>query len=269
MTTVSTERISDAFVEIADTLVHEFDVIEFLQLVTSRTAELISASDVGLLLANQRGRLQFRAASNEDVKRLELFQVQHQVGPRRDAFRSGRPVGSADLQEANERWPLFAPRAATLGFRSVHAVPLRLRRDVVGAIGVLSTRAERLENADVQIAQAMADEVTIGLRQELALRRSESLAEQLQSVLNSRIVIEQANGAIAQFRKVSVDDAFLILRAHARRTQRRQRDRQPEGHHQEGKTPVGVHDQEHRLGAPPDNGRRTVTALPRTRPPGT
>jgi transcriptional regulator with GAF, ATPase, and Fis domain len=221
MAAVSTERLADVFVEVADTLVDEYDVIEFLQMVTNRTAELIGASDVGLLLADQRGRLQFMAASNEDVKRLEFFQVQINEGPCLDAFQRGEPVVNADLQDAGDRWPQFAPRAAAAGYRSVHAIPLRLRTEVIGAMGVFGTDVGRLEEADVHIAQALAHVATVGLLQEQAIRRAEVLAEQLQSALNSRIVIEQAKGAIAQSRNVSVDDAFLILRAHARRTNSR------------------------------------------------
>jgi hypothetical protein len=112
MALVSTERLADVFVEVADTLVDDYDVIEFLHLVTNRTAELIGASDVGLLLADQRGRLEFMAASNEDVERLELFQLQNHEGPCLDAFRGGEPVVNADLEGADDRWPRFAPRAA-------------------------------------------------------------------------------------------------------------------------------------------------------------
>jgi transcriptional regulator with GAF, ATPase, and Fis domain len=216
VTVVSTERLADVFVEVADTLVDEYDVIEFLQMVTDHTADLVGASDVGLLLADQRGRLQFMAASNANVKGLELFQVQNQEGPCLDAFRSGRPVVNAHLQEAVDRWPLFAPRAASAGFRSVHAIPMRLRSEVIGALGVFGTEVGRLGAADVKIVQALADVATIGLLQERAVRRAELLSEQLQSALNSRVVIEQAKGAIAQFRNVSVDEAFILLRTQAR-----------------------------------------------------
>jgi transcriptional regulator with GAF, ATPase, and Fis domain len=221
MAVVSTERLADVFVEVADRLVDDYDVIEFLQLVTNRTAALIGASDVGLLLSDQRGRLQFVAASDEGVKQLELFQVQNHEGPCLDAFRSGRPVVNADLQEASDRWPRFAPRATAAGFRSVHAIPLRLRADVIGAMGVFGTDVGRLDETDVQMAQALAHIATIGLLQEQVAGRSEVLAEQLQAVLNSRAAIEQAKGAIAEFRKVSVDDAFIILQDNARGTERR------------------------------------------------
>lgn len=218
MTVVSTERLADVFVELADTLVDDFDVIEFLMMVAHRTSELIGEADVGILLADQRGHLQFMAGSNEDVKRLELFQVQVHEGPCLDAVRKGQPVVNADLKEAEDRWPRFAPRAVAAGYRSVHAFPLRLREEVIGAIGVFGTDTARWEDADVHIAQTLAHVATIGLLQERAVRRSAVLSEQLQAALNSRIVIEQAKGAIAQFHSVTVDEAFMLLRSHARRT---------------------------------------------------
>jgi GAF domain-containing protein len=218
---VSTERLADVFVEFADTLIDDYDVIEFLLMVTNRAAEVIGAADVGLLLADQRGRLQFMAASHEDVQRLELFQLQVDEGPCRDAYQSGRPVLDASLQDSGDRWPHFSARATAEGYRSAQAFPLRLRQEVIGAIGVFGTEVRHWSEAEVQIAQALAHVATIGLLQERAIRRGEVLAEQLQSALNSRIVIEQAKGAIAQYQNVSVDDAFLLLRSHARRTNNR------------------------------------------------
>jgi GAF domain-containing protein len=218
MTVVSTERLADVFVELADTLIEDFDVIEFLMKVTHRTAEMVGDADVGLLLADQRDHLQFMAGSNEGVKRLELFQVQVHEGPCLDAFRSGRPVVNADLRDAQDRWPRFARRAAAVGYRSVHAFPLRLRQEVIGAVGVFGTSDARWDEADVHIAQTLAHIATIGLLQERAVRRGAVLSEQLQSALNSRIVIEQAKGAVAQARGITVDEAFALLRDQARRT---------------------------------------------------
>lgn len=216
-TTVSAERLARVFVEVADTLIDEFDLIEFLQLLASRTADLLDASPVGLLLADQTGRLEFMAASDENVKLLELFQVQNQQGPCLDAFRTGTPVVNADLAEATQRWPLFAPRAVEAGFRSVHAFPLRLRAQRIGAMNVFSANVGgRLADTDVQIVQALADVASIGLLQERAIRRGELLTEQLQGALNSRVTIEQAKGALAQACGVSVDDAFVLMRTFAR-----------------------------------------------------
>lgn len=221
MSTVSAERLAKIFVEVADTLVDEFDLIEFLHLLAERTARLAGASAVGLLLADQRGNLEFMAGSDENVKLLELFQLQNQEGPCLDAFRTARPVINADLQAAGARWPRFAPHATAAGFRSVHAFPLRLRSEVIGALNLFGADVGTFDDADVQIVQAVADVATIGLLQERTIRRSEVLTEQLQGALNSRIVIEQAKGAIAQTHGMSVDEAFANLRGYARRTRRR------------------------------------------------
>jgi len=221
MPTVSRERLAEVFVEVADTLVDEFDLIEFLQLVTSRTAELANVSAVGLLLADHHGQLQFMAASDEATRLLELFQLQHREGPCLDAFVAQTPVVNADLSQAAGRWPLFAPRAADSGFRSVHALPLRLRQQVIGALNLFGTDPGTLEPADVQVVQALADVATIGLLQERAIRRAEVLTEQLQGALNSRVVIEQAKGALARIHDIGVDEAFEKLRSYARNHNRK------------------------------------------------
>jgi len=221
MPTVSRERLAEVFVEMADTLVDDFDLIEFLHMVTVRTAELVDVAAVGLLLADHHGTLQFMAASDEQVELLELFQVQHQEGPCLDAFQTRSPVVNADLRAATAQWPKFAPRAAALGFRSVHAMPLRLRSTVIGALNLFGTDAGTLSPEDVLVVQALADVATIGLLQERAIHRAEVLTEQLQGALNSRVVIEQAKGALARAHGISVDDAFNQLRAYARNHNRK------------------------------------------------
>ncbi len=218
MTTISADRLARVFVEIADTLVDEFDLIDFLELITVRTADLLDSSPVGLLLADQHRQLEFMAASEESVKLVELFQVQQREGPCLDAFRTGKPVVNADLRDAAGRWPRFAPHAVDAGFRSVHAFPLRLRADRIGALNVFSADVGgHLAAGDVAIVQALADVAAIGLLQERAIARGELLTEQLQGALNSRVIIEQAKGAIAQAHHIPVSDAFTLLRSHARR----------------------------------------------------
>jgi GAF domain-containing protein len=222
MTTVSVERLAQIFVEVADTLVDEFDLLDFLHTLTDRAASLINASAVGLLLADERGQLEFMAASSENAKLVELFQLQTQEGPCIEAFRTGEAVINVDLTQAVTRWPKFATLALEARFRSVHAFPLRLRSQRVGALNVFGeTAGGRFEGADISIMQALADVAAIGLLQERAIHRGELLTEQLQGALNSRIVIEQAKGAVAQARGIGVDDAFTMIRDFARRTNRR------------------------------------------------
>ena len=221
MGTVSRERLAEVFVEMADTLVADFDVIDFLQVVTARTAELVEVAAVGLLLADPHGELQFMAASDEATRLLELFQLQNHEGPCLDSFRSGEPVVNADLTRAADQWPLFAPQAAARGFRSVHALPLRLRGQVIGALNLFGADTGRLDAEDVTIVQALADVATIGLLQERAIHSGEVLTEQLQGALNSRIVIEQAKGMLAGIHGIDLDQAFSLLRGYARSHNRR------------------------------------------------
>ncbi|MEV6600096.1 GAF and ANTAR domain-containing protein [Actinoplanes sp. NPDC051346] len=222
MITVSAHKLAKIFVEIADTLVDEFDLIDYMQTLTERVTELTDAAAAGMLLADHHGRLEFIAGSDENVTLLELFQLQNEEGPCLDAFHSGEPVVNISLGEAGARWPRFAPHAAAAGFQSVHAFPMRLRRQVIGALNVFGdTPGSDFEDDDAAIMQALADAATIGLLQERAITRSEALTEQLQGALNSRIIIEQAKGAVAQAAGISIDDAFTAIRGYARRHNRR------------------------------------------------
>ena len=214
MTTVPAERVAEVFVEAADTLVDEFDLIEFLQRVTTHTSELVGAAAAGLLLADNQGRLQLMAASDERAKMLEVFQIQAREGPCQDCFRQGSAVINTDLQEAHAQWPLFAPRAVAAGFRSVHAFPLRLRKRVIGALNLFGNDVGQMPTGDMRVIQALADIATIGLLQERAIRAGEVLTEQLQSALNSRVVIEQAKGILAELHGCNTDEASEMLRAY-------------------------------------------------------
>ncbi|MBG0560819.1 GAF and ANTAR domain-containing protein [Actinoplanes aureus] len=222
MNTVSAERLATIFVEAADTLVDEFDLLEFLHMLTDRARSLVEAAAAGLMLADERGQLEFMAGSDENVRLVELFQLQNDQGPCLEAFRTGQPIINIDLGAATDRWSRFAPRAVEAGFRSVHAFPLRLRTQVIGALNIFGSSAGGdFHPADVPIMQALADVATIGLMQERAIRRSEALTEQLQGALNSRIIIEQAKGALAQVHGITVDEAFRRIRAYARNNNRR------------------------------------------------
>jgi GAF domain-containing protein len=217
MTIVSPERLAKVFVEVSDSLVDDFDLIDFLQMLAQRTAELAAASVVGIVLTDQQGNLQFMAASQEDARLLELFQLQNDEGPCLDAFHAMEPVVNTDLSQATNRWPRFAPHATAAGYVTVHAFPLRLRAQAIGALNIFGSDDETaLSDEDIAIVQSLADMASIALLQERAIRRGELLTEQLQGALNSRIIIEQAKGAVAQARGISVDEAFSAIRSYAR-----------------------------------------------------
>jgi len=215
---MDTDLLSDTFVELADTMVADFDIIDFLHLLTDRTVLLLAASAAGVVLADPRGELRVAAASSEEAGLVELFQLQNDQGPCLDCFRTGRPISAADLTGPDQRWPRFAQAATQAGFRTVEALPMRLRDQVIGALNLFRAEPGRFETADLRIAQALADVATIGLLHERNVRRSETVAEQLQAALNSRVMIEQAKGKLAERYGIDMDRAFTMLRGYARNT---------------------------------------------------
>lgn len=210
-----------AFVDMADTLVDEYDVVDVLHRLTDYCVTLLGASAAGLLLSDQRNGLQVMAASSERTRLLELLQLQADEGPCLDAFRTGEPIEVEDLSAVVERWPVFAPEAISEGFGSVHAVPLRLRRQIIGALNLFGRAPAPLGEPNLTVVRALADTATIGILQERAIRRGEVLTEQLQGALNSRISIEQAKGVLAHAGQIPMDQAFEHLRAYARTNRRR------------------------------------------------
>ena len=215
------DLLSDTFVELADTMVDDFDVIDFLHLLTDRSVALLSASAAGVMLADPRGELRVAASSNEAAGLLELFQIQNDQGPCLDCFRTGRAVTAADLAGPGQLWPRFAAAATGSGFRAVEALPMRLRDQVIGALNLFRAAAGPFDPAELRVGQALADVATIGLLHERNVRRSETVAEQLQGALNSRVVIEQAKGKLAERRSIEMDQAFILLRDYARNSNQR------------------------------------------------
>jgi GAF domain-containing protein len=218
---ISSEHLSRMFVEVADTLVDDFDLVEFLQKMADNAAEVSGAASVGLILAGPGHRLRFMAATNLSGRKLELLQLQNSEGPCLDCFRTGEPVVNANLHEAQDRWPMFARAAIDAGFQSVHAFPLRLRGETIGALNLFGREDAGFRVDDIGVVQALADVATIAILQERNITRSDELAEQLQIALNSRVVIEQAKGAMAQVDHISLDEAFALLRQEARSTHQR------------------------------------------------
>ena len=218
---MDTDLLSDTFVELADTMVADFDIIDFLHLLTDRSVALLGAAAAGVVLADPRGELRMAAASSEQAGLLELFQLQNDQGPCLECFRTGRPVTATDLSSAAQRWPQFARAAVQAGFATVEALPMRLRDQVIGALNLFRAEPGPLDPAELRIAQALADVATIGLLHERNVRRTETVAEQLQAALNSRVVIEQAKGKLAERLGIDMDRAFTMLRDYARNTNQR------------------------------------------------
>jgi GAF domain-containing protein len=211
------QLLSRAFVGLADTLVDDYDIIDLLDRLVSYSVELLAADAAGILLADSRRTLRVVASSQEEAKVMELLQLQADQGPCMDCFSTGAPVSVPDLADAATRWPVFVAAVAERGaYRSVHALPLRLRGEAIGAMNLFHRQPGSLPDADLAVGQALADVATIGILSERAIRRSETVTEQLQTALNSRVIIEQAKGVLAQHGNLSMNEAFDRLRRYAR-----------------------------------------------------
>lgn len=209
-------RAWQVFVRLADTLVADFDVIDFLDTLAQASVELLGVTATGILLADHTGTLNLIAASTQQVRVLELSQLQNAEGPCLDAYRTRTPVQCPDLASARDLYPAFAPAALAAGFAAVHAMPMRLREQAIGAMNLFSTESRALDAETAELGQALADVATIGILHERAFRRHEVITQQLQNALNSRIIIEQAKGVLAARLHLGIEDAFAVLRDYAR-----------------------------------------------------
>ena len=203
-------------VELADTLVDDFDVVELLTLLADRCVEVLNVSAAGLMLAAPEGDLRVVASSSEEMRLVELFELQAQEGPCSDCYRTGKPALSGNLAGDEARWPRFVPVALKAGFRSVHALPMRLRGATIGALNLLQAGEGELDGADIVVARALADVATIAILQHRAALQAHIVIDQLNHALQSRIAIEQAKGVIAERSRIDMDQAFAWLRHHAR-----------------------------------------------------
>jgi GAF domain-containing protein len=203
-------------VELADNLVDDFDIVELLTTLSDSCVEVLDIAASGIMLAPPGGELRVMTSSSEAMHLVELFEVQTQEGPCLDCYRSGRTVVNEDLATVNGHWPRFAPVALAAGFRAADAIPMRLRNHVIGALNLFRTATGSLSDDDVAAAQALADIATIAIVQHRRTIEQHALTEQLTHALNSRTVLEQAKGMIAERLDLSVDQAFTRLRHHAR-----------------------------------------------------
>lgn len=208
-------RAAETFVQMIDTLVEDFDVIDLLTVLSARSVELLDAAEAGILLADEAGHLRVVAASSEQIELLELFQVQNEQGPCMDAYSTGHRVVEPDLA-VSTRWPRFSEESVRAGFPSVCAIPLRLRDLTFGCLNLFMSERVPLPETDVALAQALADVASIAIVQDQAAREAAIREGRLQHALTSRILIEQAKGILAEHGDVDMDQAFNQLRDHAR-----------------------------------------------------
>jgi len=196
--------------------VDDFDVIDVLTRLSDRCVVALDVAAAGVMLASPAGGLQVIASSSEAMRVLEVFQLQADEGPCIDCFRSGQAIVNVELTTIDGRWPNFTPLALGRGFASVHCLPMRLRGRTIGALNLFRAERGPLEDADVVVAQGLADVATIAILQHQAAQSAQILNDQLNLALTSRVMIEQAKGKISESSQVDMDAAFQRLRNHAR-----------------------------------------------------
>lgn len=209
------QRLAATFVALADTLVDDFDLLDYLTLLAERAEELLDVDAAGVILSDQRGGWRPIAASTEQAELVELFAAQTREGPCHDAVTTGQPATSTDL-DTDARWPQFRGRAAQAGFHAAAALPMRLRDQIIGSLTLLNATADGVGDTDISMGQSLADMATIGLLQQHVGTREEVLVHQLQAAQHHRILIEQATGVLAEHGHLAPDQAFTLLRDHSR-----------------------------------------------------
>ncbi|WP_328492631.1 GAF and ANTAR domain-containing protein [Streptomyces sp. NBC_00414] len=212
------QRVLDVLVEAVDTLTDDFDLIEFLHRLSTRCVELLDVDAAGVMVVDQHGEFQLVAASDEKTRLLELFALQHDQGPCVRCYQSGQAQLNISLtpSAATLGFDPFAARARAAGFTVTHALPMKLRHQVIGAVNLFGSRLRRLSDTDIQVGQAVADVATIAILQQRSIEHSHLEKAQLQAALTSRVVIEQAKGILAERHNLSMDDTFDTMRAYAR-----------------------------------------------------
>ncbi len=207
--------LASAVVELARAMVDEFDILDFLQTVTARTAGVFEGATTVLLLTDLRGALQMAAASGRAQGASQLVRIADE--PSREAFLRGEPVTHGSLSPSGA-WPGSASAAAELGLKYVAVAPLRLRDRELGSLSILLGEEPVEHERQFKALEALAGIATVGLLQQQTARQRELLAEQLQSALDLRIVLDQATGMMAELVGVPVATALSLLEGHARRS---------------------------------------------------
>ncbi|CAL4861134.1 GAF and ANTAR domain-containing protein [Microbacterium sp. MM2322] len=221
MTDTRESRLVETFVTLTDNLVADFDVLDVLQTLVDRSVELFDAAAGAIHLLNSQGELEVAASTNERSEFIGLLQLNAGEGPCITAVTSGELVTSHDLAELTRGWPRFAAASLQRGYVGVHAIPLRLREEVIGSLNLFRETEGALNGIDARAAQALADVATISVLQQRSLQSATLASEQLQRALDTKVAIEQAKGYVARALDTDMDTAREILRRYARNNQMR------------------------------------------------
>lgn len=209
------QRINDAFVATAGALMKDYDIVDLLSTLLKTCTDILEVDAGGILLADSGGDLELVASTSEEAKVVETIIIAAGAGPCIDGFDTAAVVTVPDITASGDKWPKFKKSALEQGFRSTYAVPMRLRTEVIGVMNLLSSTPDSISQKDGDIAQALADIAVLGILHERNFRNPLVVDEQLHLALDTRILVEQAKGVLAQAEGLSMTDAFDALREYA------------------------------------------------------
>jgi GAF domain-containing protein len=192
-----------------------YDLEAALSELTESVTQVLGLSGSGVTMAEE-GRLRFVTAVSQASEELERSQEQHQAGPCRDAYDTGEVVRITDVRLESTRWPDFAAIATRLNVAGVAGIPMRLADQMIGALNLYAPEPREWSDEDMAVAAVLADVATSYVVNASKLRQQEQLSEQLQQALETRIVIEQAKGITSQKNAITIDQAYQLIRGHAR-----------------------------------------------------
>lgn len=201
--------------EFSARLLGPYDVDSVLPDLMDRLTAVLELDGSGVALARD-GHLEFTTAVPDRLAELEIVQIEHQAGPCVEAYLTGEVVAIPELGAERGRWPAYCAVAERHGLTSVAGIPMRLSGSAFGALDLYVTAGRCWPQEDLDAAVVMADMATNYLVNASKLRQQEQLNEQLQRALDSKAVIEQAEGIVASENETTVDRAFHRIRAHAR-----------------------------------------------------
>ncbi|HEX6444597.1 MAG TPA: GAF and ANTAR domain-containing protein [Streptosporangiales bacterium] len=213
------EDLAEAFVELSDALTDDVDLAGFLKMLTTHCVALLPVDTAGVLIF--RGNALRPAGAATEPRLPGLLALQLPSGPSTECFQARRPLVNLDLNAERRRWPGFVPAALEAGFRSLHVLPMQRGDHIIGALNLFGASPVPLTDGDIRVGQALAEVATITIERQRRLRHAEQLARQLQGALQSRVVIEQAKGVLAERGGLDMDHAFARLRGYARGHNRR------------------------------------------------
>jgi GAF domain-containing protein len=182
----------------------------------ARTVLGLQGAGVTLLVREGTSQTKYITATDPATFAVEAAQDDLEQGACIESISLGHPVTADDITDFADRWPDYTPVVLDAGFRAVAGIPMVAAGRVVGALNAYRAEPGAWSRHDVETASVFASVATAYIANAAAYRDQAALSSQLQRALDSRVLIEQAKGVLAERNGVTLQQAFEAMRAHAR-----------------------------------------------------